>query len=355
MTTDPEYPVLASQGLYAADIVGDGNCLFRALSDQLYGDESRHKGLRKAIVKYMEVHSEYFRPFVEGVHRRRDGWVAYLRRMARERTYGDNLEIVACSRLYKVDVAIYQPTFCYVIEGRSYADVDDAESDKELSSSEEILQSASLESTSTQRVHIAYHTWEHYSSVRNLDGPHTGLPKVRVTAHSASARPAWEVTVLQKSLPRPLSDMKAREALERYQTVEAAIEKLLEQESEQEMAAHFGIAGPGESGRGHGRDNEDDDDDEDDYNDSFQNQNHFNDNDEDYDSASRRPTPDSDDTPPSSRTRNKRREKQQKRLELRRRRAAARSQRKAEQMMDSAATTPGSSGMDTPPIKEVFI
>ncbi|KAJ7801696.1 hypothetical protein B0H14DRAFT_2615042 [Mycena olivaceomarginata] len=33
---------LRSLGLYAAPTIGDGNCLFRALSDQLYGSPSRH-------------------------------------------------------------------------------------------------------------------------------------------------------------------------------------------------------------------------------------------------------------------------------------------------------------------------
>lgn len=40
---------LRSMGLYAANITGDGNCLFRALSDQLYGFPAHHAELRHNV------------------------------------------------------------------------------------------------------------------------------------------------------------------------------------------------------------------------------------------------------------------------------------------------------------------
>lgn len=40
---------LRSMGLYAANITGDGNCLFRALSDQLYGYPHQHAELRQNV------------------------------------------------------------------------------------------------------------------------------------------------------------------------------------------------------------------------------------------------------------------------------------------------------------------
>ena len=56
---------LRQLGLYAADTTGDGNCLFRALSDQLYGTESRHLQLRKDICDWIQSHSVRYAPFVD--------------------------------------------------------------------------------------------------------------------------------------------------------------------------------------------------------------------------------------------------------------------------------------------------
>lgn len=28
-------------------------------------------------------------------------------------------------------------------------------------------------------IYLVYHSWEHYSSCRNIDGPHDGLPHIR--------------------------------------------------------------------------------------------------------------------------------------------------------------------------------
>jgi OTU domain-containing protein 3 len=56
---------LRALGLYAADTMGDGNCLFRALSDQLYGTESRHAQLRTDICNWVESHKERYAPFCD--------------------------------------------------------------------------------------------------------------------------------------------------------------------------------------------------------------------------------------------------------------------------------------------------
>lgn len=56
---------LRSLGLYAAPTLGDGNCLFRALSDQLYGSPSRHAQLRQDICDWIEGHKTRYEPFVD--------------------------------------------------------------------------------------------------------------------------------------------------------------------------------------------------------------------------------------------------------------------------------------------------
>ncbi|KAF8145795.1 hypothetical protein K438DRAFT_1991469 [Mycena galopus ATCC 62051] len=56
---------LRSLGLYAAPTIGDGNCLFRALSDQLYGSPSRHPQLRRDVCDWIAGHKARYEPFVE--------------------------------------------------------------------------------------------------------------------------------------------------------------------------------------------------------------------------------------------------------------------------------------------------
>ena len=56
---------LRDLGLYAANTLGDGNCLFRALSDQFYGSPSQHLYLRKEICDWMAAHKLRYEPFIE--------------------------------------------------------------------------------------------------------------------------------------------------------------------------------------------------------------------------------------------------------------------------------------------------
>lgn len=56
---------LRALGLYAAPTLGDGNCLFRALSDQYYGSPSQHLKLREEICNWMEGHKQRYAPFVD--------------------------------------------------------------------------------------------------------------------------------------------------------------------------------------------------------------------------------------------------------------------------------------------------
>jgi len=68
---DPEQngPLLNNQlralGLYAADIIGDGNCLFRALSDQLWGTQSYHLKLREEVCDWIASRQDRYAPFVD--------------------------------------------------------------------------------------------------------------------------------------------------------------------------------------------------------------------------------------------------------------------------------------------------
>lgn len=56
---------LKTLGLRVHTTLGDGNCLFRALSDQLYGTEAHHLTLRADITAWMAKYKDRYEGFVE--------------------------------------------------------------------------------------------------------------------------------------------------------------------------------------------------------------------------------------------------------------------------------------------------
>ena len=45
---------------------GDGNCLFRSVSHQVYGDDVHHDVVRRKCMDYMDAEQAFFEPYVEG-------------------------------------------------------------------------------------------------------------------------------------------------------------------------------------------------------------------------------------------------------------------------------------------------
>ncbi|KAJ3019966.1 hypothetical protein HKX48_001511 [Thoreauomyces humboldtii] len=151
---------LAKLGLVIKDVAGDGNCLFRALADQLTGTPGTHADQRASTCAFMESHADDFSPFID--ESEKGGFPTHVNRMRQDGCYGGNIEIVAFARAHDVDVAVHQAGEpVWIVEG-----------------SEEDSESGSTPAPSSTRraLHIVYFTWEHYASVRNRDGPHDGLP-----------------------------------------------------------------------------------------------------------------------------------------------------------------------------------
>lgn len=224
-----------------------GNCLFNALSDQLYGHQNEHAAIRLRVINYMRDNAAYYKQFIDvhpggGIRRnpKRKNAGAYsspaniappseadidrvfeshLQSMARGGTYGDNMEITAFSSAFDVDVKIYQRDFAYMVTGGG-------------------------EDGGRPVAHIAYHIWEHYSSIRNLDGPHAGLPEVsaKVLTPQEEARQKekleqtphvlpWQVDVVCKSLPFLADKPTIKRALEAAKgDINTAVSNLMDAE-----------------------------------------------------------------------------------------------------------------------------
>ncbi|KAI0979787.1 hypothetical protein GJ496_002797 [Pomphorhynchus laevis] len=138
------------------DVVGDGNCLFRSLSDQMIGSEVNHLIYRKQVSEYILEYSEEFKPFFVG-HQDFGNAVKELGQIG---VFAGNEALVAFSRIYKVDIIIHQYNQKpWRIAYRSF------HSSGSLPDLNSVLKHR-------PQLHICYHTYPHYSSVRWLNEPY---------------------------------------------------------------------------------------------------------------------------------------------------------------------------------------
>ncbi|XP_028265804.1 OTU domain-containing protein 3 [Parambassis ranga] len=130
---------LQALGLKLREVPGDGNCLFRALGDQLEGHSRGHLRLRQETVQYMMSHRQDFEPFVEDDV----PFAQHLSNLSQPGTFAGNDAIVAFARSQQVKVVIHQlNTPLWEING--------------------------AEKQACRELHIAYRYGDHYDSVRRI-------------------------------------------------------------------------------------------------------------------------------------------------------------------------------------------
>ena len=82
----------------------DGNCLFRALSDQLHRDRGgSHDQIRSDICDYIEDNKNDFSVFLvlEDDDEDAADFESYIKTMREDGEWGGNLELVAAARIYR--------------------------------------------------------------------------------------------------------------------------------------------------------------------------------------------------------------------------------------------------------------
>lgn len=84
--------------------IGDGNCQFRALAQQLFADPSLHTFVRHAIVQFLRssIGQEHFAPFFSS----QAELDSYVNDMARFGTWGDELTLLAAATVFSVVVHV---------------------------------------------------------------------------------------------------------------------------------------------------------------------------------------------------------------------------------------------------------
>lgn len=85
-------------------VSGDGNCLFRSVAHQIYGDDSYHLLVREKCMDYMEVNSSFFSQFVVGGM---ETFHLYLHAKRTNGCWGDDPEIQAMCEIYDRSAQIW--------------------------------------------------------------------------------------------------------------------------------------------------------------------------------------------------------------------------------------------------------
>lgn len=125
-------------GLRLREVPGDGNCLFRALGDQLEGHSRNHLTHRQETVDYMVKHRADFEPFVEDDV----PFDRHVENLSQPGTFAGNDAIVAFARSNQVNVVIHQLN-------------------------NPLWQIRGSDKANARELHIAYRYGEHYDSVRS--------------------------------------------------------------------------------------------------------------------------------------------------------------------------------------------
>ncbi|KAK4343024.1 hypothetical protein RND71_038840 [Anisodus tanguticus] len=91
-------------------VQGDGNCQFRALSDQFYRTPEHHKFVRQQVVSQLKDHPEMYEGYVPMAYDE------YLKRMSKNGEWGDHVTLQAAADSYGVKILVitsFKDT-CYI-------------------------------------------------------------------------------------------------------------------------------------------------------------------------------------------------------------------------------------------------
>ncbi|XP_042499470.1 OVARIAN TUMOR DOMAIN-containing deubiquitinating enzyme 12 [Macadamia integrifolia] len=91
---------LSAYGLCEVKVSGDGNCQFRALSDQMYESPDYHKYVRKEIVKQLKHNRSLYEGYVPMKYK------CYYKKMAKSGEWGDHLTLQAAADKFAAKICL---------------------------------------------------------------------------------------------------------------------------------------------------------------------------------------------------------------------------------------------------------
>jgi len=123
----------------------DGNCLFRAVSEAVYGDPEMHLQVRLLCVEHICKERAFFARYIT------EDFDSYIARKRQPGAHGNNVEITALSELYCRPVLVY----CYDAEPLN------------------TFQPKSF--SAAEPIHLSYHSGNHFNALLDLDRPSVGV------------------------------------------------------------------------------------------------------------------------------------------------------------------------------------
>ncbi|MCL7027747.1 hypothetical protein MKW94_008988 [Papaver nudicaule] len=134
----PEFnSFLDSIGLKVVKVKEDGNCFFRAIADQLEGNEEEHQKYRLMVVKYIKDNRQEFEPFLED----EVPFDKYCDSMEKDGEWAGQMELQAFSLATRSNICIHR-----LMSPRLYM--------------------RNFDGHGSRVVHLSYHNEVHYNSVR---------------------------------------------------------------------------------------------------------------------------------------------------------------------------------------------
>mmetsp|Transcript_10953 Transcript_10953/g.37251 ORF Transcript_10953/g.37251 Transcript_10953/m.37251 type:complete len:310 (-) Transcript_10953:117-1046(-) len=126
---------------------GDGNCLFRAVGQCVYGSDDAHLRVRALCMDYMARERAYFSQFVT------ENFDDYVARKRRANEHGNHVEMQAMSELFNRPVLVFSPTH----------------GDQPMNTFQPDGHS------STPPIRVSYHHNQHYNAIVCDDEPAVGV------------------------------------------------------------------------------------------------------------------------------------------------------------------------------------
>ena len=96
--------LLESKGYYINPMERDGNCLFRAVADQIYNDPNLYPTIRNWCANFMQEEKNFYQGFIDDDM----NFSAYISQLRQDGSWGGNFEIMAISEIYKCRVEVYE-------------------------------------------------------------------------------------------------------------------------------------------------------------------------------------------------------------------------------------------------------
>lgn len=223
---------MAQRGLHIRQMAKDGNCLFRCVSDRVYGDADMHDVARRLCMDHMEKERDHFSQYVT------QDFDAYISRKRRDGTFGNHIEMQALSEIFSRPIEVY------------------ARSEQPINT----FQSSEGASSDVPPLRLSYHGRNHYNVLVDPDSPDVGvglgLPGLQPGEADASqmrdATHASEQEAIERDLLLAAQDRSELDA------TQEAIEEAVMSASRAEWASHPAAAagwyadyasGPGKFGK----------------------------------------------------------------------------------------------------------